>query len=493
MPGFNRFQKLLSWIMLILLICVSVTALADSYEKVYGLTKDRIRVRAKASLSADIIDNLRADSCVYLLSREKNGGTTFVKLRYRNAEGKIGTGYAALKSNGTVYIEVLTDKEAESRFSVSGGKLPSTPAGVMSSAERDERKNGDAAGKEDKNDSKEANQKDTEETSEAVREAQQGLSELGIYSGEITGHAGNKTIAAIKAFQKSKGIKETGEPDTATLSAIHKAVSKSKEQKSASAVSTESIEKAAPSASGLKVGSTGSSVRTLQKNLTALGYYYGEITGHYGEKTGVAVRKFQKENGLKETGVADKETQKRIASAAARTVKTSSASNSKASSGSRIYNLDWFKAKENGLFSKLGFAAGKTANLKDLTSGKTLQVRIQSSGYHLDVEPLTEKDTKTLCSIYGVKNAKDIGFERRPMLLTTVHGYRIACSCYGTPHGTKLVRGNNYPGQFCLHFLNSKTSGSGVVDNGHQAAVRRAVASFGSNRVVKLDELSDLE
>ena len=106
---------------------------------------------------------------------------------------------------------------------------------------------------------------------------------------------------------------------------------------------------------------------------------------------------------------------------------------------------------------------------------------------------MTERDTKTLCSIYGVKDAEDIGFERRSMLLTTVHGYRIVCSCYGTPHGTKMVRGNNFPGQFCLHFLNSKTSGSGVVDNGHQAAVRRAAASFGSGRVKKLDEPDDLE
>ena len=55
-----------------------------------------------------------------------------------------------------------------------------------------------------------------------------------------------------------------------------------------------------------------------------------------------------------------------------------------------------------------------------------------------------------------------------------------------------MVTGNNYPGQFCLHFLNSKTSGSARVDNGHQAAIRRAVAMVGKDRVHKVTTREDL-
>ena len=475
-------KRLTAALILALLLCLGVCARAASYENEYGVTLERIRVREKASLTSEIVDNIRPDSCVFLLEAKKSGGTTFVRLRYRTLEGRLGTGWAALKSGSSVYIQALEESEAESRFSVRDGRLPTAPAGTMDSAERAARSGG--AEKESADD--ESGKKEPAKTGASVREAQEGLLALGLYYGEVTGHAGEKTVAALRAFQASKGLKETGEADSATLKAIRTAVSSAK--KADKAAKTPAPAAGAQSSGTLRLDSSGSAVRTLQKNLTTLGYYYGDITGHYGEMTVTAVRKFQRDNGLDETGRADRSTQKKIASAAARAKKGGA---SKGASG-RYYNLDWFKAKENGVFPKIGFGAGKTATLKDIETGKSLQVRIQSSGSHLDVEPVDEKDTKTLCSIYGVSEPRKIGAWRRAMVLTTAHGYRIVCSCYGTPHGNKMVYGNKYPGQLCLHFLNSKTSGSGVVDNGHQAAVRRAVASIGKSRVVRLDDPDDL-
>jgi hypothetical protein len=46
---------------------------------------------------------------------------------------------------------------------------------------------------------------------------------LGFYFGEIDGKIGPKTKAAIKRFQKAKGIAQTGELDDATASALHEA------------------------------------------------------------------------------------------------------------------------------------------------------------------------------------------------------------------------------------------------------------------------------
>ena len=53
----------------------------------------------------------------------------------------------------------------------------------------------------------------------------------------------------------------------------------------------------------LYVGSRGSAVSTLQKNLKALGYYtYGSITGYYGTVTRQAVSNFQRAYGLTASG-----------------------------------------------------------------------------------------------------------------------------------------------------------------------------------------------
>ena len=304
-----------------------------------------------------------------------------------------------------------------------------------------------------------------------IKEAQKGLKTLGYYSGSITGRLGDKTEAAVRAFQKAKGLSQTGNPGPKTLTAIRDAVAKKSGKTSSSS-----------SSSGSSLDKT--TVRVLQKQLKAIGYYYGNITGNYGEKTERAVKKYQQDHGLTANGKADYKT--RVA------IERSSKSSGSSTKSGVVYNLDWYEAKKTGVFPKIGFAAGKTATLKDLTTGKTLNVRIQSSGAHLDVEPLTAADTKTFCQIYGVVNPAKISARRRPMLLTTSHGYQLVCSCYGTPHGDDQVKGNNYTGQFCLHFQGSKTSGTGKVDSAHQRTVSKAAALVGRSRVQTLNKPSKL-
>ena len=587
---------------------LAATGLA-SPAKTYGLTMERIRVRKGASTDAAILDNLREDSCVYILQSKQSGSTTFVELQYRTLEGKLATGWSAQQSGGETYIRILPAEEAQAQFGVSGGKLPSAPAGLKTSREREalaageekaapkqtepkkeESKTDDAAVRE----AQEAlrvlsyyageitgnagnktvaalkafqKAKGLSQTGKAdsatlaalrkalkgeaepkvddasVREAQEALRALSYYTGEITGNAGNKTVAALKAFQKAEGLPQTGKADSATLAALRKALKGEAEPKTDDAAIREAQEalralsyyageitgnagnktvaalKAFQKAKGLSqtgeadsatlaalrkavkgegtstnaftVGSTGDSVKALQENLTTLELYTGEVTGHYGEKTAAAVRKFQRKNALSETGRADKATRD-LASTLAKKAKQEQASNGGTGTGT-IYNLDWFTAKKKGLFSKIGFASGKTADLKDLGTGKTLRVRVQSSGNHLDVEPVAQRDTQALCAIYGVSDPAKISYQRRPMLLTTAYGYRILCSCYGTPHGLDKVKGNAFEGQFCLHFLNARTSGSNVVDHGHQAAIRRAASIVGNDRVRVLDDPTDLK
>ncbi len=57
-----------------------------------------------------------------------------------------------------------------------------------------------------------------------------------------------------------------------------------------------------------KLGSRGNEVRSIQKKLKELGYYKGSVDGIYGVNTQSAVKKFQKNCGLKVDGIAGSKT-----------------------------------------------------------------------------------------------------------------------------------------------------------------------------------------
>jgi N-acetylmuramoyl-L-alanine amidase len=52
-------------------------------------------------------------------------------------------------------------------------------------------------------------------------------------------------------------------------------------------------------------GSRGRDVEAIQQTLSDLGFFFGEVTGYYGTQTQAAVRRFQQNNGLPATGIAD--------------------------------------------------------------------------------------------------------------------------------------------------------------------------------------------
>ena len=72
------------------------------------------------------------------------------------------------------------------------------------------------------------------------------------------------------------------------------------------------------SAASLKQGSRGSEVKQLQKNLIGMGYLDGSADGVYGAKTKTAVKEFQKDFGLGADGAAGDATQFALRSAIVR-------------------------------------------------------------------------------------------------------------------------------------------------------------------------------
>lgn len=214
------------------------------------------------------------------------------------------------------------------------------------------------------------------------------------------------------------------------------------------------------------LGSTGSTVSYIQTALTALEYYDRQITGHYGRYTKDAVRAFQRDNNLTADGVCGAVTLAAIQKA------YSGSSSATTTYNDTFYDLNnWFTDKAR--MNALGLKRDAHCKMTDLRTGKSLNIYIQSTGNHADVEPLTAADTTTLCEIYGVSSADKIGWEARPILIT-VDKYQFICSIYGEAHGAEVIKDNNYSGQFCLHFTGSKTHNSGETLDRHKKAIAEA-------------------
>lgn len=69
---------------------------------------------------------------------------------------------------------------------------------------------------------------------------------------------------------------------------------------------------AAVPAAVYKVGSTGSTVKTIQRKLKNWGYYSGSVDGIYGTQTKNAVKYFQRKNGLTADGIVGNATLKAL-------------------------------------------------------------------------------------------------------------------------------------------------------------------------------------
>ena len=138
-------------------------------------------------------------------------------------------------------------------------------------------------------------------TNDAIRAMQDRLIELKYFSGESTGHFGDKTKTAVKNFQIANGLEATGIVNEETVAKLKSEDAVSKTEYLASVSSTSSNKNDVL----MQVGSEGEEVMALQKLLISLGYATGEPSGRYGRVTQAAVMAFQKANQLKDTGSVD--------------------------------------------------------------------------------------------------------------------------------------------------------------------------------------------
>lgn len=174
-----------------------------------------------------------------------------------------------------------------------------------------------------------------------VKELQKALLSLGFDPNGTDGKFGSGTKAAVKAYQKSRGLTADGKAGNITLSLLYSEVDGSANAGSSSG-SVSSGETTSTNPNTLQYGSSGSRVTELQNNLNKLGYSVGTADGKFGAATKRAVIAFQSAHGLTPDGLAGAQTLALITAKvqAAGSGNASSGSNSSSSSGSSAGSSD---------------------------------------------------------------------------------------------------------------------------------------------------------
>lgn len=152
-----------------------------------------------------------------------------------------------------------------------------------------------------------------------VSKLQQRLTELGFYSGDITGYFGELTEAAYIDFQTAAGVLVDGISGASDQELLYSDYAPYKEyEQEVVIVEKDETEIISTSADvSYRLGDYGDEVVSIQQRLTELGYYNGEINGQFDDATLTAFDLFQGVNGVAQTGYADTFSQEVLFSIAA--------------------------------------------------------------------------------------------------------------------------------------------------------------------------------
>ena len=243
----------------------------------------------------------------------------------------------------------------------------------------------------------------------------------------------------------------------------------------------------------LQKGDSGEEVKSLQQALIELGFLTGKADGKFGAGTEKAVIAFQASRGLTQDGIAGEKTQHALYN----TVPIGTYDSSTVTA--TLYPVEMVDWYSGGI--QTVWANNSIAVITDVYTGISFRAYRIYGGNHADAVPYSAEDTVAYCQMFGTSNAQEIAdredslqtWRRRP-LWVTVGGRTFAASLYGTPHNfsDSIVKNanatlkNNFVGQFCVHFVNSKTHDSSTsaahvdYDNakngnfGHQSAIKYA-------------------
>ncbi|RNB86229.1 hypothetical protein [Brevibacillus panacihumi] len=115
------------------------------------------------------------------------------------------------------------------------------------------------------------------------------------------------------------------------------------------------------------------------------------------------------------------------------------------------------------------FQRMENAAVVDLETGQRFMVQRRAGSRHADVQPLTRTDTRIMKEIYQGKWSW-----KRRAILVEVDGKYFAASMHGMPHGAGAIRGNDFPGHFCIHFFGSSTHRRTEPDPSHSLMILKS-------------------
>ena len=312
--------------------------------------------------------------------------------------------------------------------------------------------------------------------SEAVRTLQQNLKTLGYYTGSVTGNFGPLTKEAVYSFQKANGLSADGVAGEKTLAAISsklKGGSSSGSSNNSSSSSSSSSNSSSSSTSSLlntsitlQQGTKNDEVLKLQNMLTSLGFYTGNKTGNFGEKTADAVIAYQKSKGLTADGIAGKKTLAAInADYSGSSVIGNNNGNANAPTPSMANNVIY----ENFYNWRRNYANGEYCTVYDFSTGYSWKLRIMTKDAHMDAEPATAEDTAIMLKAFGNKTT----WTPKAVWVTFSDGKTYIGSTHDVPHSPQHLTSNNFAGHLCVHFPipMSKAESIGSYAVSHQEAI----------------------
>jgi len=316
---------------------------------------------------------------------------------------------------------------------------------------------------------------------DAVAQLQEALIELGYMSGKADGTYGEKTVAAVKAFQKANGLTADGTAGEETQKVLYggKAKAATASSKATATPKTKATPTPTPASTVLKTGAKGSEVKELQNKLIQLGYLTGKADGVYGTKTAEAVAAFQKASKLTADGVAGAKTLSKLESTSTTTKSSDdskSGSTTTAAAGASSSKPSASRVQYANWYDKIKAVARKYpyVTLYDFASGISWQGHIISLGAHADYEPVTANDTAKMVKAFGGNT-----WTPKAVWVVFSDGSVYLGSTHSMPHDVYHIKDNNFNGHSCIHFprTQEQVAAIGPYATKHQETIDAAWAT----------------